>query len=189
MFIIFVFIFAALAILALFLKSFGIFVFSVICCAICAAVWKKSRDLKRTPPSSGVAQTPQERAPEENAGCPYSSEIKQTSHWGTPLTYSYNDVACTVTGDLKTMRIGSVVYPDHDGVVQNVNHQAVAKLDSRKIAKMIDDYLTRGDTISARVSGIGDKLSINIGFYREPEEDLDDEDDFDDDESEDDDSY
>lgn len=177
---VFAIIFAILAIIALLFKSFGVFVFSAICCIVCVLVWQKRRDLKSNPPGPGATQIPHERTLEENAGCPYSAEIKQKTHFGTPLSYSYNDVACTITGDVYGIRTGSVVFTNYDGEIENAIHQAIAKLDSDKLSKMVDDYLKRGDTISARVSSVCDKLYINIGFYREPDEETDDEDDLDD---------
>lgn len=104
---------------------------------------------------------------EDNAGCPFSYEIPQIAYDGTPVAYKYQDVLCTICGDVEGMKPGSVVYTGYNGEVKNSLHFQVAHIDNTKISEMINDYLTRGDIITARTFAIDSKLHINIGFYRD----------------------
>jgi hypothetical protein len=113
----------------------------------------------------------------ENAGMPYSSYIPPKTRWGTPISYDYQNVCCTIAQDISNLQIGSVVYLQVGGTVINAEKKYIADIDNPKICNMVTDYINRGDTITARVSKIGEKLAINIGFYREPDDDEDDEDD------------
>ncbi len=112
----------------------------------------------------------------DNAGCAFSADIPDETKYGDEISYKYNDVACTIYGDTSILGIGSVVYLDYDGHINNVKHEAIAQIDNKKLRKMASDYRERGDTTTTRVSGLDDKLYINIGFYRDYNNDEGDED-------------
>lgn len=105
---------------------------------------------------------------EENAGCPFSYEIPAKSSFGVPLSYKYTDVLANICGDVSHLKPGAVVYAGYGGEFRDVARNHIATIENAKLRSMISDYLYRGDTITARVMSIDEKLHINIGFYREP---------------------
>lgn len=105
---------------------------------------------------------------EENAGCSFSYEIPEKSRFGVPLSYKYTDVLADICGDVSHLKPGAVVYAGYGGEFRDVARSHVATIENAKLRSMISDYLYRGDTITARVMSIDEKLHINIGFYREP---------------------
>lgn len=105
---------------------------------------------------------------EENAGCPFSYEIPEKSRFGVPLSYKYTDVLANICGDVSHLKPGAVVYAGYSGEFCDVARNHIATIENAKLRSMISDYLYRGETITARVMSIDEKLHINIGFYREP---------------------
>ena len=112
----------------------------------------------------------------ENAGCPYSPDVPEVNRFGTKRSYYFKGAPCTVSGDISRLRVGSVVYTARGNTVRDYLRNDVATIDNPKIAKMIDDYLKKENSITARVAKIDGKLYINIGFYKEPKIEDEDED-------------
>ncbi|MEL7657650.1 MAG: hypothetical protein AAGU75_17280 [Bacillota bacterium] len=103
----------------------------------------------------------------ENAGCPYSTELPSETKSGLKLSYKYEDIICDITGEVNGIKAGSVLYATTQGNIDNVEIRRVAKIQNKKICKMIDDYINRGGTIAARALFVDEYLHINIGFYRD----------------------
>lgn len=103
-----------------------------------------------------------------NAGCPFCSELPDINSAGMSISYKYTDVICNILSKPYPMQNGSVVYVAKEGFVKDLFGEKIAKIQNDKLCKMIDDYITRGDSITARVLSVDDYLHINIGFYRDP---------------------
>ena len=86
-----------------------------------------------------------------NAGCPFCSELPDTNSSGMSISYKYTDVICNILSKPYPMENGSVVYVAKEGFVKDLFGEKIAKIQNDKLCKMIDDYITRGDSITARV--------------------------------------
>lgn len=104
-----------------------------------------------------------------NEGCPFSSEIPEINDSDCKRTYLYTDVSCEILKETYPLKTGSVVYTYYDGIIHDIFNNEIAKIQNDKLCSMINDYIKRGDSITARVSSCKPTLKINIGFYRNPQ--------------------
>ena len=122
----------------------------------------------KTVPKKKTDSSKQEKI-NQNEGCPFSPEIPEINDSGRKRTYLYTDVLCETLKETYPLNPGAVIYTYYDGIVHDIFNESIAKIQNDKLCSMINDYIKRGDSITARVSSCEPDLKINIGFYRNPQ--------------------
>lgn len=103
----------------------------------------------------------------KNENVPFSTLIKDDKA-DSVLAYKYENVKCTITGNVNGMKEGAILYVRRDGVLANVIKEPIAQINSEKLRAMVNDFFDkdRFTTVRAKYVSVDDNyLFCNLGFY------------------------